>query len=181
MVEKLKASLCLWPGRPTAFCAASKERKAIVPFYSALMRPHLAVLCPGLGPPVQERCGAVGVGPEEATNVLRPQRAVMLFLQRKAEAAGLVWPEEEKVPWRPHCSLPVLKGSLQVKRETGFLHSLIVTDRTKGNSFTLREWRFRLDARGKPFTQRVVRCWQKLSRVVDTPSLEVFKAVGKVI
>ena len=48
---------------------------------------------------------------------------------------------------------------------------------TRGNSFKLKERRFRLDIRGKLFTKRVVRYWYSLPReFMDALSLDMFKA-----
>ena len=43
----------------------------------------------------------------------------------------------------------------------------------KGGGLKLKEGRFRLDVRGKFFTERVVRYWNRL--LSEAPSLEVFK------
>ena len=40
----------------------------------------------------------------------------------------------------------------------------------------MKKGRYRLDIRGKLFTERVMRCWNRLPReVVDALSLEMFK------
>jgi len=79
-----------------------------------------------------------------------------------------------QAPGRTYCKLSVYKGAY--KKDGDRLSTRACSDRTRGNSFKIKEDSFRLDIRKLFFSMRVVRHWNRLRREVrDAPSLELFQ------
>ena len=107
-----------------------------------------------------------------------PHNEQMLPSHSRSTVASAGRGEEEKHTEPKSCfsSFRYLKGAY--KQEGSQLFDRVDNSRTRGNGLKLKEGRFRLDVRGKFFTQRVVRCWNSCPERLwmPHPSLEVLKA-----
>ncbi|KAF4796588.1 hypothetical protein TURU_083014 [Turdus rufiventris] len=170
-VLAVKKSICILGCIKSSVTSTSKE--VILSLYSALVRPHLDYCVPDWEPQHKKD---VDMLEEVQKGVIKltPGLEHISYEDRLREM-GQFSLENRRLRGYLITVFQYVKGACKTDKE-GLL-TTACSDRTRENGIKLKEVGFSLDIREKVFTVRVVRLWNRLPReVVDSPSLEVFKA-----
>ena len=147
----------------------SRTREVILHLYSALVRTHLEYCAQMWNPQYRKDMDLLEGVHQRATKMINRMEHHLSYEDRLGEL-GLCSLEKRRLRGDMRAASQYLKGSY--RKEGDGLFCRVCGDRTRENSFLLKEGRFRLDIRKKSFTVRVVRCWHRLPRdVMDVPSL----------
>jgi len=152
---------------------ASRSREGILPLYSALVRPHLKSCVQLWSAQHRKDVELLERVQKRATRMVRGLE--LLSCVKRLRELGLLSLEKRRLWGDLTAAFQYLKGACRKDRE--YLFSRACCDRTRSNSFMLREGKFSLDIRKKLLTMRVAKHWNRLLReAVDAPSLETFKS-----
>jgi len=148
----------------------SRSREVITPLYPVLVRLYFKY-CVQFWAPHSKNNIKVFEYPETGNKAGKGSGAQVLW--GAAERIGFS-PEKRRLRGDIITLYYCLKGG---DGEMGFsFFSQLISNRTRENSLKLNQGRFRLDIRKNFFSEREVRCCNRLPRkVVVPPSLEVFK------